>query len=61
MKYNYYINWKNIQIRRIFIIFPKIWTEKAWIIFLMRNESEIDNRKIMITFLSDDFSALRES
>ncbi len=50
MKDDYYINWKNTQIRRILIIFPKIWTRKAWIISLMQNEGKIDNRKIMIMF-----------
>ncbi len=56
------INWKNNQIRRILIIFPKIWTGKVWIISLMQNEGKIiDNRKTKITFLSDDFSTPRES
>ncbi len=61
IKDDYYINWKNTQIRRILIIFPKIWTGKVWIISRMQNEGKIDNRKTMITFLSDDFNAPRES
>ncbi len=44
-----------------FLIFPKIWTEKAWMVSLMQNEGKTDNRKTMITFSFDNFSAPSES
>ncbi len=56
IKDDYYINLKNTQIRRILIIFPTIWTGKAWIISLVQNEGKIDNGKTIITVLCDDFT-----
>ncbi len=60
IKDDYYINSKNAQIKKIVIIFPKIWTRKEVDGLPMQNEGKTD-KKIVITFLSDDFSAPSES
>ncbi len=35
--------------------------ERWWMVSLIQNEGKTDNRKTVITFLSDDFSAPSES
>ncbi len=50
IKDNYYINWKNVQIGKIVLIFPKIWTGKA--VDNLRNtecRGKTDNSTTMIT------------
>ncbi len=55
------VNCENPHITRILIILLKSGLDRQWIISLMQNEGIIDNRKTMITFLFNDFRALRES
>ncbi len=60
IKDDYYIMGK--QLRKIILYFSrKSGWERRWMVSLMQNEGKTDNKKTMISFSSDDFSAPSDS
>ncbi len=52
---------KKTYINRKMLKMEKLYWKGRWIISLIQNEGKTDNRKTMITFLSDDFKVPSKS